>query len=193
MYLSRIELQKHDYADYSCLLDCQLMHRKVQSMFNATRVESQVLYRVDETRGIVYITSRQKPEGAVLHRRVDEQVVAGGMYYFNILVSPTVHVSVPNKKNTVMKFLRTPDERKRWFEKKGSKKGFTIISIAEQAHRAIEGVHPDGKLYFPAVQFTGMLQVTDIKRFKQARIIGIGKGRAYGLGLLLLSKVKGER
>jgi CRISPR system Cascade subunit CasE len=49
---------------------------------------------------------------------------------------------------------------------------------------------PKRKLSFFAVVFEGRLQITNIDKFKEALIKGIGHGKAYGFGLLSIAPLK---
>lgn len=43
------------------------------------------------------------------------------------------------------------------------------------------------KFGFRAVTFTGFLQITDLDKFKQALVNGLGREKAYGMGLLTVA------
>ena len=44
--------------------------------------------------------------------------------------------------------------------------------------------------YLRAVCYQGVLQVSDAEKFRAAWKNGIGSGRAYGLGMMLLSRAE---
>lgn len=46
------------------------------------------------------------------------------------------------------------------------------------------------QLTFGAVQFDGLLEITDLEKFKQALADGIGPGKAYGFGMLSIAPAR---
>lgn len=95
--------------------------------------------------------------------------------------------------------MNKDEERIEWLERKGSAAGFRLakIKVAPTVENVVsaeegkinfrkEGNSP--KITFGSVVFEGVLQVTDVEKFKEALRIGIGTGKAYGFGLLSIAK-----
>ena len=64
MYLSKVELDLKNRSVLQALRDCEDMHRNVQLLFNSTRQENNVLYRVHSSNAkmMLYVQSDQQPE-----------------------------------------------------------------------------------------------------------------------------------
>ena len=85
-----------------------------------------------------------------------------------------------------------------WFIKQGERLGFTLLTddnglsklqnSAYQWHSlSIKGGKGD-KSGFSSIDFTGELQITDIRKFKEALFSGMGRSKAFGCGLLLIRR-----
>jgi CRISPR system Cascade subunit CasE len=61
-----------------------------------------------------------------------------------------------------------------------------IFGLRADKHHRGEFKH----LTFGAVQFEGLLEITDIEKFKQTLANGVGSGKAYGFGLLSIAPTR---
>ncbi|MCT8335187.1 type I-E CRISPR-associated protein Cas6/Cse3/CasE [Leptospira sp. 85282-16] len=81
-----------------------------------------------------------------------------------------------------------------WLKRKSEQSGFQILNLQldhgekESAQKKTDGrtIHNIDLL---SVTFSGILRVTNVNAFKQAYCNGIGSGKAFGCGMLLLAKV----
>ncbi len=85
------------------------------------------------------------------------------------------------------------DEQIKWLESKAKQSGFEILHLQfnkGEKEKAIK--KQDNKLTHQIellqVHFTGILKVTDAVAFKKAYCNGIGTGKAFGCGMLLLAR-----
>ena len=62
MYLSRIQLDRRNPGIRQCMRDCQDMHRSLMGLFNSSRKEAGVLYRVFPKTMQVYLLSEKEPQ-----------------------------------------------------------------------------------------------------------------------------------
>ena len=99
--------------------------------------------------------------------------------------------------------LRTDEERFNWLERQGEQFGFKIENlkinpavrnVISAKEGKIEFKKPDEKdsankktVTYGSVVFEGVLIVTDVDKFREALISGIGQGKAYGFGLLSIA------
>lgn len=193
MFLSRLQLDITKERTIRCIQDCQKMHQYIQSFFENNRVNAGVLYRINPDnpdRYTVYMLSNERPrmDSALLCREIDmfRMINQRKIFSFNILTAPFVKQDRPDKKNSVRYFLPTPRARLEWLQKKGAMNGFTILDLVEGRRTLVTGKHETGPLNFPAYTYKGCLNVTNTEKFLQAWQHGIGAGKAYGLGMLLL-------
>lgn len=117
-------------------------------------------------------------------------------YRFQLRANPTKKVAVQNpegsfKKNGRREPLRTRVDLVAWLKRKGEQAGFTV---EDDSLRTI----PRGREYFrkngqhglhSAVEFQGLLTVTDPTKFYEAFRRGIGSGKAFGFGLLVVAPI----
>lgn len=93
------------------------------------------------------------------------------------------------KKNSRRVPLTKREDLVAWIKRKGEQGGF---AVEEDSLRTI----PRGREYFQkngqrglhsAIDFQGMLSVTDPRRFQEAFIRGVGPAKAFGFGLLVIA------
>lgn len=83
-------------------------------------------------------------------------------------------------------------ELNEWLERQGERGGFCIRScepgpiISRRVVRIEHGRPRSRPMIFHEVEFTGALIVTDGEDFARARIQGVGRGKAFGYGLMMV-------
>ena len=135
-------------------------------------------------------------------RLVDNEYAAittGATLFFRLRANPTKRISSNNTHETEQWHkkrvdLRSDEDRVAWLERQGEQHGFRLIPVADQPDvrdvRVIPQARVQGRqkanqtLTFGAVIFEGLLHVTEQERFQLALEHGIGKGKAYGFGLM---------
>lgn len=201
-----IEMDRLHPSTRQALADCCDMHRNIMKLFSSPsrgniRKEEQVLYRVLEHRGVLqlYITSKNRPSLAEARwlkgdscRQRDMQPLLdafanGQVYSFDLLAHPSKKVKGEGKNSTRV-FLRTPEERAQWLAHQGEKYGFRVAGLHEEEPYDLCGKRSTGTMLIRAIRFAGQLQITDAAAFRLAYQSGIGAEKAYGLGMLMLSR-----
>ena len=175
----------------------------IMGLFESDRKSSGVIYRVREDRYAlaIYLYS---------NRPVNRERLLPGMHFsgerdltpwlnamqegqiwrFDLLASPTKKVAQKNGKNSQRRILRTLEERCTWLTRKGEQNGFRLLSCQELEGSQLTGRHVPargGRMYLDQYHYQGTLQITDAVLFQNAVREGIGPGKSYGLGMLLLS------
>lgn len=201
MYLIRIDMERSSRAVRSALSDCQQMHRLVMGLFEKERQQANVLYRVkDQGMNIsLYIYSAVPVQGERLipgmklggQREVSAWLSSmnnGRCLRFDLLAMPAKKVRAGGK-NSQRRVLRTLDERVNWLVRKAEQNGFRLLDVAENGSTSFRGLHKAsaGEMHWEAFHYTGTLQITDEALFRRTVQRGIGAGKAYGLGMLLLA------
>lgn len=202
MYLTKLDLERANRRIQIALLDCQQLHRLVMGLFDTDRKGSHVLYRlriqrqelslylysdgpIDQARLLpgMYFVGERDLSGWLAH--MEQGQIRG----FDLLAAPTKKVKAVGNHNSQRRILRTQEERMAWLIRKGEQNGFRILSCQELENQQQSGYHQKdagGKLYVTGYHYQGTLQLTDTERFQHAVREGIGSGKAYGLGMLLL-------
>ena len=200
MFLSKIHLDIHNIQIRKCIHDCQNMHRSIQRLFHGSRQDRSVLYRINPEKLDVYIWSANKPDindmptGMILRGMkdfsiIEKQLVVGQCFGFNIIAAPSKKVMVDGEKNSKRRFLRNPQERIDWFERQGKKYGFELLKVQENQTFSVTGQHREengGKIHCQVIEFQGILRIRKCEDFQIGWKYGIGPGKAYGQGLLML-------
>lgn len=119
-------------------------------------------------------------------REIKPAFFCRGTYRFQLRANPTKRDNATRKRLA----LRNPEEQAAWFHRKAGQSGF---AIDDDALRLV----PEGREYFRiekrgqsgfhhAVEFEGVLTVTDKTTFQTAFSQGIGPAKSFGFGLLSL-------
>lgn len=202
MYLTKIELDLGNRAVRAALGDCQKMHRLLNGLFDQSRENAQLLYRVNAGGSdcTIYLYS-ERP----VHRErlfpfmtlAGERDVSGWQrtmtdgrrIRFDLLTMPSKKVAQADGKNSRRRVLRTVDERMTWLARKASQNGFEILGVQELGVASVTGNHAaelGGQMNWDAYHYIGILEIRDADAFQKALSCGIGPGKAYGLGMILL-------
>ena len=203
MYLTIIELDLGNRTVRGALGDCQRMHRLLNGLFANSRGEVQLLYRVQNSgRNCgVYLYS----ESPVIREKLlpfmvlagerdvsawQSTMTEGRRVRFDLLTMPSKKVAQADGKNSRRRVLRTEEERMAWLARKASRNGFEILSVQELEATSFAGNHEaeqGGQMNWDAYHYSGLLEIRDASAFQKALSGGIGPGKAYGLGMILLA------
>ena len=214
MYLSRLILnprirrvQKEVAAPYQ-------MHRSLMKAFpdNLAKGTERVLFRLETARtGVLtllvqsltlpdwswlaepnacgYLLPVNEPNPAV--KPFDLNVAPGQVLAFRLRANPTARRRLPDGTRKRVGLGRE-EEQIEWLKRKGEQGGFRVLSVRTSNQDTVNGyIRRDEerhKLKLLAVQFDGLLQVTDPDRLRETVRQGIGSGKALGFGLLSLAR-----
>lgn len=198
MYLSRVVLDPRNPSVRQALKDRQDMHRNLIQIF-----QEPILYRLMESRQSleVYTLSPSIPDkilfqgkGMTLQSSLDladlrEKYKEGAIFRFNLLASPSKKKKEEDRLNSRRIFLPTVEERLSWMKRQGEKYGFDVLAAQEpSAEQRLYIGRKSGSFMITAIEITGTLQIRDASLFWNSWEKGIGAEKAYGLGLMLLSR-----
>ncbi len=130
----------------------------------------------------------QAPE-AWQTREITAAFLAHHHYRFQLRANPTKRENCSRKRLP----LRTPEEQADWLRRKALQSGFAVVNESLR-------VVPEGRAWFRvekrgqsgvhhAVEFEGILAVTDPTTFQAVFAKGIGSAKGFGFGLLALVPV----
>ena len=204
MYLSKVELQLSNPGIRAALINYQKMHQLVNGLFHSSRKEAEVLYRIRATGNVIdlymYSSTPIDQERILLGMRFLgqrdvtpwlETIKENDFYHFQVTTAPFKKVSSEGLKNSRRRNLRTIDERLSWLARKAEQGGFRIVTVEESPAESLTAIHCEekgGKMKMSAYCYTGSLQVTNADVFRLTMRQGLGPGKAYGLGMILLRK-----
>lgn len=199
MFLTKIRLDLREPHVLECLRDCNAMHKAVMRYFESRREDAGALFRINERGGAydLYILSKKKPDDKAENpgmkvlgtgdvSGLEKRFVPGASFRFDMIVNPTKKKGSPEVKNSKRVFLRDPSERLDWLHNKAEKNGFEIESVKEIRTLLLVGKKNSHTINTVATRYAGVLTVSDSDLFKRAWESGIGAGKSYGAGMLLL-------
>ena len=127
------------------------------------------------------------------------RIVLGTRWHFRLTANPTVsRAETPGKRGKIYAHI-TPKFQEKWFLDRAKNLGFAVEESAEnEGEKAlmVTGSHwyrfckegRDSLVSLLAVSYEGTLIVTDAELFRKALTEGIGRGKAYGMGLLTVAR-----
>lgn len=186
-YITRITLNPVNPDVRKVLRSPEAIHAVVSA---ATSGSSRPLWRLDGDR--LYIVSDQldtdrlearlgKPIINTLdYRPFLDKLQNGETRRFTLTATPVV--SKDGKRTP----LRTPAGMHQWAEGKLTQAGARLDALDILDVHATRFNRQGRKLTFHTVEYTGEITITDRDKLTQTMLSGIGHGKAYGLGLMLL-------
>ncbi len=215
MYLTRMELDVGKRDTRKALLSPSMFHGAVESAFTGGRERR--LWRVDEFQRRYYILllSKQIPDLSHMAKQFGmegseqpwqtksydallERIQTGSVWQFRLMANPTKSVKSPEmgKRGTVYAHI-TPEYQLKWLLERSESHGFSIdpaevIVSKSQWLKFYKGNQRQKPISLLAVTFEGILTVTDEVCFRQTLVEGIGRGKAFGMGLLTVIRLRGS-
>jgi CRISPR system Cascade subunit CasE len=136
-----------------------------------------------------YLRPVGEPNPAV--KSFDLDLAPGQVLAFRLRANPTVKRRF-NEQDHKRVGIYDEQEQLAWLKRKGELGGFGIVSVRTGGHEDVGGKikrdEETHRLKLAAVQFDGLLQVTDPDRLRQAVRRGIGSAKGLGFGLLSLAR-----
>lgn len=216
MYLTRMELDAEKRDTRKVLLSPNLLHGAIESSFPGERERR--LWRIDEFMGRYYLlllssevpdlssAAKQfgkekdgKPWETKCYDSLLERIRTDSVWQFRLTANPTVCVksSGDDARGKIHAHI-TPEYQMRWLIDRCESHGFKILPeeafvVGSRWQRFYKGSERRRPVSILAVTFEGILTVTDEELFCQTLQRGIGRGKAFGMGLLTVMSPKGGR
>lgn len=207
MYRSVLLLNLQHPSARAALLNAHDMHRNLMKAFSgeegsALRKDHEVLYAMlpSGRETVLYVTSADRPDWAAVKGvslyegreplcidGLREKFTPGTRLSFRLFASPCKRAPREGKLGHKV-YLRLPEERLAWLERQAAKSGFALLGVTEEKQETVHAVRKGADVYYTGALFTGVLEVTDTDAFWQAYCSGIGPGRPYGLGMLMVKR-----
>lgn len=206
MYLSRVELDPRNRETLRALGAPRRLHGAIEAAFAGPRTRR--LWRLDRLNGRLWllILSEEIPElshvitqfgvaQGVAETRdyapLLERVVDGSNWRFRLAANPIKNVKVANGRGVVRNHV-TVEQQERWLAERAPRHGFILepeaFRVVDSRWQIFMKKSDGNRVRIHAVTFEGMLRVADATLFREALTHGIGRGKAYGLGLLTLMR-----
>lgn len=204
MYLSRIPLDISNRKTQIALVSPNKFHGAIEEAF-AVR-QGRNLWRIDVWKNEMYllILSPAKPDlgyianqfgvpdhcgetkeyGALLNR-----IREGSVWQFRLVANPTHSIKMENGRGKVA--AHTVEKYQvEWLENQSVKRGFSILPdtlrVMGMNWKIFNKRNINQKVRLLEVAYEGKLKVVDTETFKSTLINGIGREKAYGMGLMTI-------
>lgn len=205
MYLSKITLNPNSYRTQKELANPYQLHRTIMRAFSDNlkdlKREGRILFRIERKRNQnlpqVLIQSTLCPNWDFILN--DEYLVKnplfkqfkypkfskGNKYWFRLFANPTKKIEGKRVG------MYNEEKQYEWLKRKFELEGCTIIhaNITRKEEVTARVNKKSKQMTFYGVQFEGVLQIIDPKKFKNILKNGVGSGKAFGFGLLSIAKL----
>lgn len=211
MFLSRIEVDMQNRELLRALSMPKILHSAIENCVLGERQRN--LWRIDSLGEKYYllIVSQEKNDFSSLKLKFgknDGQPVEPSVSYenlfnklqndefwrFRLCANPTKKKIVNPDNGKSKAFAVKPSEEKDWLIEKASQRGFEVEdkSFMVLTHGWKYFVKGKGdikhRVSIYTVTYEGILKITDKELFKQTLISGMGRGKAYGCGMLTIAR-----
>lgn len=218
MYLSEVEINPYRRESSKALSSPEIMHAAVERSFPSfdRPADYRNLWRVDRVgeATMLLVQSTMKPDLTHIVERFGRpacepgwhtldyedflmDIHTGDVRKFRLRANPIRNVSsgIHGERGKVCHHI-TREQQLKWLVDKSVKHGFTVGDELCQYHISSAEVlrfqHNGGRVSFSAVLYEGVLKVTDRDLFVASIRNGIGREKAYGCGMMSVSRRIGE-
>lgn len=173
------------------------IHGFVEDMFPGDAAQTpriRHLWRLSMDKSTLYVLSKRKPNLHVAKRLSLNTRVYN---YDNVLNSLkqdqvwgfSLAANTVKQKRHTKQALTNKQDQLNWLLERQNRFGFKVIDKPNFYTEILSLRHQNcAPSSIQKTEFAGKLQITDLDKFKDAVINGIGREKAYGFGLLMLKK-----
>lgn len=186
-----------------------LLHGAIESAFPGERARR--LWRIDQLGGRTYLLllSEEAPDLTGVQRQfgfVDQswqtkdyqplldRIQPGSRWQFRLVCNPTrsIQANVPGRRGRVEAISVIPLQRE-WLMEQGKKHGFRVEEdsfdvLASEWRKFKKGRENGREVTLIQATFEGMMTVTDRDAFLDILQNGVGRAKAYGMGMMTVMR-----
>lgn len=207
MYLSRIKLDTSRTETMRGLASPSVFHGAIES---ADKERTRKLWRLDTLYGdqILLILSENKIDltsvaeqfgydGSFESKMYDvllERITNGSRWHFRLKANPTIQKYDEKKGRGKVLAHITTEYQGEWLKNQAEKNGFSLnneewLVTGSRWYVFKKNRNKPAKVKMLAATYEGILTVTDADAFRTALVKGIGREKAFGMGMLTVTKV----
>lgn len=204
MYLSRIPLDTSRRRTQIALISPNKFHGAVEEAFQERR--GRRLWRIDTLKGATYLLmlSANEPDLSGIaeqfgYREMQGEIKAydsllnriqeGSIWHFRLVANPVHSIWNGKGRGKVVAHV-TERHQLEWLNSQSEKKGFSIVPdsahVVQAEWKVFRKRNSAQKVHILQAAFEGKLKVQNEDIFKDTLINGIGREKAYGMGLLTI-------
>lgn len=203
MYFSRVLLDVSKRKTQVALVSPNKIHGAVEEAFPEKQARN--LWRIDRLRGNSYllIVSAEKPDLSGIaaqfgyegdcgeskeYDRLLKRIEKGSEWHFRLVANPVHSIPMGAEKRGKVVAHTSEKYQLEWLDKQTAKGGFRILpgeaSVVESNWRIFAKRNSNQKVRILEAVFEGKLRVEDADMFRETLVNGIGREKAYGMGML---------
>lgn len=210
MYLTRLELDTRKRNTMKALVSPNMLHGAIEAAFPGERTRK--LWRIDKVGQHCYLLLLSDKEPMLKHaveqfgfpskerqwetkdyQTLLERIENDTVWRFRLVANPTKSSSNGRDKRGSIHAHNTPFYQKKWLLERCEKNGFLVkedqINVIESKwQRFYKGMERRKPVTLLSVTYEGILRVTDAENFQKVLLEGMGRGKAFGMGMLTIAK-----
>ncbi len=207
MYFSRVLLDVSKRKTQMALISPNKIHGAVEEAF--LEKQNRNLWRIDVLRGKTYllIVSAEKPNLSGIAAQFGfkddcgeskeydgllERIEKGSEWHFRLVANP-VHSVKSEKKRGKIEAHVSKKRQLEWLHAQAAKRGFRIppdgADVMGSNWRVFSKRNSSQRVRILEVAFEGRLCVEDVELFRDTLVNGIGREKAYGMGMLTIVRM----
>ena len=184
MYLSRVILDKD--VGFSLNRIHGAIERCVQG-FKLWRLDNNYLLILSEHNPDLTSLCGQFSKNSWETKTYDPKLEKDSTWHFRLVANPTVSEWRDEGRGHV-KACSTEEDQRKWLDRQSEKYGFHVYIFHRPQSTWFRFKKKDGNVVtFLAVAFEGDLIITDVEKMRTALTHGIGRSKAYGMGMMTLA------
>ncbi len=209
MYLTQMRLDMNNRRTLSALASPAKFHGAVECAFPGQRQRN--LWRIDSrgNQNYLLILSREKPDLTQAaqqfappgetwqtkdYAKLLNRISQGSRWQFRLCANPTYSAPAgPGRRGRVCAD-NTPEHQAAWLERQSEKHGFALkkdeFTVVKSVWYRFRKGSTGENVMFLAATYEGYLEVSDPELFCRMLCSGIGRGKAYGAGLMTLVRAE---
>ena len=207
MYLSRIKLDTSRTGTMRGLASPSVFHGAIEC---ADKERTRKLWRVDTLYGeqILLVISEDRIDltsvaeqfgydssyESKIYDGLLERITNGSRWHFRLKANPTIQKYDENKGRGRVLAHITTEYQGEWLKKQAEKNGFSLkdeewLVTGSRWYVFRKNRSMRDKVKMLAAVYEGVLTVTDAEAFRNALVKGIGREKAFGMGMLTVTRV----
>lgn len=208
MYLTQIKLNPEHPSVHYDVGNAHALHQRIMSGFPDLpqgRAGENILFRTEPKQFVLLVQSRTEPSWrklprgyAIDHDSKDCSALLGSLtkdrtFRFRLKANP----SRRDPESRRLLGINKPADQLAWLERQADRNGFALMEASVTPLPDLIGYkrrdsdeNSYQRITLRVAEFGGFLRVADEQKFRLALQQGIGRGRAYGCGLLAIAPVQ---
>lgn len=202
MYLSKIQLNAYHPDVRRDLSNAYHLHRTLCRVYAEPNTQApRFLWRmINPQTGLILAQSPVEPKWEVLPRQyLAEENTKNPIVewktteklWFSLCANPTVtRKTKPEDRQGKRHGVYEPAEQLEWLHRQAERCGFEVVTarVLESKREKYYKAKIKRDVVLGVAHFEGYLRIADLTLFTQCMEQGVGHGRAFGLGMLMLTK-----